>query len=267
MFGIAGDGCPSRFRLARDHELATVVDVLRKRGPACAVPELFMLGTDRCRVAVCVDETPPAVLIEPTAPKITLAVHGRAGSIGVRQYLSEVEAGVGFVAPSELEPVIAAMGRRPAVLPMPVLSTNHVRPVSRGGPPGTREPLGPQHEEAVDDLPAEGRGFLECYHSVAEFLAEPLPGVASVVDDQIVSICVVYARFEDACEIAAYTRPEHRGQGHGAAVAAECLRLVLSARGQPVWTAVDDASRRLGIKVGLTPVGEKLYVMFERPAA
>ena len=67
MFGVAGDGCPPRFRMARDDEMRIVVDVLHRRGVLCTVPELFMLGSDRCRVALCADETPPAVLIEPNS--------------------------------------------------------------------------------------------------------------------------------------------------------------------------------------------------------
>lgn len=267
MFGVAGDGCPPRFRMARDDEMRIVVDVLHRRGVLCTVPELFMLGSDRCRVALCADETPPAVLIEPTAPKVTLAVHGRAGSPALRQYLLEVEAGIGFMVAPELEPMVVSTRRNPRVLSMRVLSSSRARPGLRPEPAGVREVLAPRHEDALSRLSAEGRGFLECYHSLNEFLSSAITGVASVVDGEIVSICVVYARAGDVCEVAAYTRPEHRGQGHALAACIPCIERIVAARCRPAWTAVDEASWRLGIKAGLGPVGEKLYVMFEHPAA
>lgn len=267
MFGVAGDGCPSRFRPARESEMRVVVDVLHRRGAVCTVPELFVVGNDRCRVAIGMGETPPAVLIEPTAPKVTLAVHGRSGSPAMRQYLLEVEAGVGFIAPPDVEPMVTATRRSPIVLRMPVLSGNRGRPGVQREPVGVREVLGPQHEDALSRLPSDGRGFLECYHSLHEFLASPITGVASVVADEIVAICVVYARAGAMCEIAAYTRPEYRRRGHATAVSLSCIERVVAAHGRPVWTAVDEASRRLAVKIGLAPVGEKLYVMFDRPAA
>jgi len=210
-------------------------------------------------------ESPPALLLEPTAPKVTLALYGRPGSVAVREYLRVVSEGVGFIVPPELEPQILAASRAPSVLRMRVLSGTRIRPDVRAEAPGERALLRPEHEDMLARVPDDGLGFLECYDTIEQFLEGPSLGAASIVDGEIVSLCVIYAQVDHACEVAVYTRPEFRRQGHGTAAALACVREVIRRRWQPVWTAVDDTSRRLGVRLGLTAVGEKLYVVFRQP--
>jgi len=265
MFGTAGGVCPAPF-VEVGFERADVVESrLLQQGWLCVVPERHLLRRGRCRMALAETENPPALLLEPTAPKVTLALYGRGGSVAVREYLRVVSEGVGFIVPPDLEPQVLAASRAPSVLRMRVLSGTRVRPDVGGNPPGQRVLLRPEHADMLARVPDEGLGFLECYDTLEEFLGGPSRGAASVVDGEIVSICVIYAQIDFACEVGVYTRPEFRRQGHGTAAAAACLREVMRRRWQPVWTAVDEVSRRLGVRLGLAPVGEKLYVVFRQP--
>lgn len=265
MFGLAGDSCPTGFEEIPPERFDWVERVLLQQGLARVVPEMLLLKQGRCRVAACTTETPPAILLDPTAPKVTLSLTARPGSVAVRTFLQEVEQGQGFLMHPDLEPMLSAAGREHSALRMRVFSASHLRPDVRARPEGERVLLGPHHASLVAELPDEGLGFLECYDTIEQFLSSPLPGAASIADGVLVSMCAVYAYADTACEVAVYTQPEHRGRGHATAAAALCLHEIQRRGGQPVWTAVDDASRRLAIRLGLAPVTEKLYAVLAKP--
>ncbi len=265
MFGLAETTCPKGFEQVGVERFPEAETILLHHGLARVVPEVFLLRRQRCLVAAARSESPPALIVEPIAPKITIGLHGRPVSIAVRSFLDEISEGVGFMVSPDLEPMVAACGRQPAMLHMRVLSGDRIRPGISSRVEGHRVLLGPEHIDALAAAPRDGLGFLECYESLDRFLAEPMPGVASMIGDSIVSMAVVYARAERMHEVAVYTRPEARRRGHAMAASFHCLQEIVRQGGVPVWTAVDEASRRLAIRLGLVPVGEKVYVEFTRP--
>ncbi len=266
MFGVSGLPCPAGFEVVPPERQRGTESLVLRSGPPCVVPEVWFLRRGRCAVAVSLRETPAAILLEPLGPKVTLALHGRPESRGVWEFLQQVDEGVGFVVPCELEALVGAVRRSPGILRMRVLSGSLLRPGPAPSAPGRRVPLGPADLDALAAVPAEGLGYLECYESLERFLAEPFPGVASWLGDEIVGFAVVYARAEPWVEVAVYTRPDHRRQGHATAASAACLQEVVRRGGDPVWTAVDEESRRMGLRLGLMPAGERLYVEFDRPS-
>jgi hypothetical protein len=265
MFGVSGLACPVGFEVIPPGRLREMESHVLRTGPPRVVPEVWFLRRGQCAVAASMAETPPAVLLHPLAPKVTLALHGRPESRGVGEYLRQVDAGVGFVVPCELEALVASVRRSPGILRMRVLSGSLLRPGASASAPGRRAALGPAHLDALSALPEEGLGFLECYESLDRFLAEPFPGVASWLGDEIVAFAVVYARAEPWVEVAVYTREDCRRQGHASAAAASCLQEIVRRGGEPVWTAIDETSRHIGLRLGLMPAGERLYVEFDRP--
>lgn len=265
MFGVSGRDCPDGFEIATADRFREVEAIVRRSGPPLTVVESWFLRRGRCSVALSVGETPPAAIVSPAGPKVTLALHGRPESLGVRAFLGQVDAGVGFVVPIDVEPLVRGLRRSPAILRLRALSGVYLRPDSHAPAPGRRATLGPRDLDALAALPVEGLGFLECHESLEHFLAEPFPGVASWVEDRIVSFTAVYARAEPWVEITSWTHPDERGQGHATATAAACAQEIVRRGGEPVWTAIDDASRRVGNRLGLVPAGERLYVEFDRP--
>ena len=78
---------------------------------------------------------------------------------------------------------------------------------------------------------------------------------------------MVFASFPycDGVEIGIETRPEHRGQGLGAAVAAAMIDDLLARGTTPVWSCRrgNEASFRLATRLGFVPTVELPYLLFQ----
>ncbi len=68
----------------------------------------------------------------------------------------------------------------------------------------------------------------------------------------------------DGLEIGIETRPEHRGQGLGAAVAAAMIDDLLARGRTPIWSCRrgNAASYRLAVRLGFVPTVELPYLLF-----